>query len=839
MVRTQFQTQVRWIQSDNGLEFQTNSLKDYYADNGILLQTSCVNTLQQNGVAERKHRHLLETARALRFHSGLPVRFWGECVLTATYLINRLPSSVLGNITPFEVLLGRPPTYDHVRTFGCLVYAKNTQHGLDKFADRGRRCVFVGYPLAQKGYRVYDLESRRIYSSRDVFFVENEFPFRASSDEGISSPPAPIITPPVFFEGEHTLDQLAADRELHAADLSDELAATQESQTATQAAPNAPSHVHGHVTDSSPPIMEQPSSGKSTEEPPIRPRRGLRERRPPAKLDIYATELPGGSSHAAATYPIANYVSYDRFTPTHKAYLAAISKLEEPRHFRDAVLHEYWREAMQKEVLSLEANGTWTLEYLPPGKRAIDSKWVYKIKYHPDGTVVRYKARLVAKGFTQQEGIDFHDTFAPVAKLVTVRILIALAVQRGWEMHQLDVNNAFLHGDLQEEVYMKVPLGFQQEGDTRVCRLRKSLYGLRQASRNWYQKFTLALTELGFTASRADHSLFIYRQGDTFVAALIYVDDVVLTGNDSVFISRVKTFLDSRFSIKDLGPLKYFLGIEVARSPEGVVLSQRKYTLDILKDAGVTGARPSRFPMEQNHTLTRPTDQIIPDVRSYRRLVGRLLYLTVTRPDIAYAVNVLSQHVHAPSPDHVAAATRILRYLKTAPGQGLFFPSSGSLTLTAYCDSDWAGCQSTRRSTTGYYIQLGSAPVSWRTKKQRVVARSSVEAEYRAMASTVSEIIWLRHLLTELGAPQMAATPLYCDNQAALHISANPVFHERTKHVEMDCYFVRERVISGDVEPRKIATSSQLTDILTKALGAEQFHFLLSKLGIRDLHATA
>ncbi|CAL1400026.1 unnamed protein product [Linum trigynum] len=494
---------------------------------------------------------------------------------------------------------------------------------------------------------------------------------------------------------------------------------------------------------------------------------------------------------------------------------------------------------MQREITALEDNDTWTLELLPPGKRAIDSKWVYKIKYRPDGTMERYKARLVAKDFTQLEGIDFHDTFAPVAKLVNVRVLLAVAAHKSWPLHQLDVNNAFLHGDFDEEVYMKLPPRFSHAGDQRVCRLRKSLYGLRQASRNWYAKFTSALQEFGFVVSKADPSLFLYERPGTFVVVLIYVDDVVLTGDIPDVISRVKTFLRDRFSIKDLGPLKYFHGIEVARSPEGIVLCQRKYTSHILADSGLGAARPSGFPMEQNHSLTQPHDEQADEVSAYRRLIGRLLYLTITRPHIAYSVNILSQFVHSPSPAHVEAAHRVLRYLKAAPGQGLFLPAASTLELTAYCDADWAGCWSTRRSMTGYYIKLATAPVSWRAKKQRVVSRSYAEAEYRAMASTTSEVLWLRFLLGELRVPQRSPTVLYCDNQAALHISANPVFHERTKHVEMDCYFVRERVASSDIQPRKVHTSSQLADIFTKALGTKQFHFLLSKLGICNLHASA
>ncbi|CAH9115063.1 unnamed protein product [Cuscuta epithymum] len=491
---------------------------------------------------------------------------------------------------------------------------------------------------------------------------------------------------------------------------------------------------------------------------------------------------------------------------------------------------------MQKEITALEENNTWTLVHLPHGKRIVDSKWVYKIKYKPNGDVERYKARLVARGFTQIEGVDFHETFAPVAKLVTVRCMLAVAAKRNWIVHQLDVNNAFLHGDLSEDVYMRIPQGFAKSGDTRVCKLQKSLYGLRQASRNWYHKFTQALQDIGFRQSRADHSLFIFQNGHINTYALIYVDDVLLAGDDISHISTVKNYLDTKFSIKDLGKLKYFLGIEVARSPDGFVLSQRKYTLDILEESGLLAGRPSTFPMEQNLKL-RPDDDSPPvDASSYRRLIGRLLYLTVTRPDIVYAVSQLSQFLNSPRQTHLNAAIRVLRYLKHTPGQGIFLSSTNDLTLKGYCDADWAGCPFTRRSSTGYFITIGGSPVSWRTKKQSVVSRSSAEAEYRAMAVTVSEIVWLRWLLQDLTVNHNSPTPLYCDNQAARHIALNPVFHERTKHVEMDCYFVRERVARNEIQPLFISTSNQVADIFTKALGTDRFQFLRSKLGVRNLH---
>ncbi|XP_076893891.1 uncharacterized protein LOC143546021 [Bidens hawaiensis] len=397
------------------------------------------------------------------------------------------------------------------------------------------------------------------------------------------------------------------------------------------------------------------------------PTRERRERVRSKRLDGYEVNLPPSIDHAlpnstqnsSTVHPIANYISYNKFSNNHKAFLTAISANDDPKTFHQAVQDKNWRDAMKKEIEALESNETWTLEDLPLGKRSIDSKWVYKVKYKPNGDIERYKARLVAKGFTQMEGIDFHDTFAPVAKLVTVCTLLAVAVKRNWVIHQLDVNNAFLHGDLNEEVYMKVPQGFDKGKEKKVCRLRKSLYGLKQASRNWYQKFTSALLEMGFRQCKADHSLFIFNTKETFIAALIYVDDVIVVGNDVTKIKETKIFLNKRFSIKDLGPLKYFLGIEVTRTQDGLALSQRKYTLDILEDSGMLGCRPSAFPMEQNLKLGKRDEGEYVDASQCRRLIGRLLYMQATRPDIAHSVNVLSQFVSDPRQSHMDAATRV------------------------------------------------------------------------------------------------------------------------------------------------------------------------------------
>ncbi|CAL1355334.1 unnamed protein product [Linum trigynum] len=770
MVKTQFGKTVKRIQADNGYEFNNEPLRSYYSREGILLQTSCTDTPQQNGVVERKHHHILDTARALRFQANLPLRFKSECILTAVYLLNRMPATATGK-SPFEILFGKPATYRHLRFFGCLIYYKDTHDHLDKFGERGRAEVFLGYAPTNKGFLVYDLVSRKVLTSHGVQFHESSFPFHHGMQREFHWVPRPVFSAPddeASFSDPHVL---TSEDEIRPSPTIESTTFSPSAESVSPSSSTSPVTARNHSV--APP---SPAEADPTPSPPHL-RRGDRVRVRPKYLDNYITldDHKGSASHSVR-YPLSSYVSYDGFKPTYFAFLAALTGIEEPATFQQAFRDPRWRAAMGKEIQALVQNSTWNLVELPPGKRAISSKWVFKIKFYPDGSIERFKARLVAKGYTQIEGLDFHDTFAPVAKLVIVRCLIAVVVNRGWHLHQLDVNNAFLHGELEEEVYMTIPQGFRAPGDNRVCRLRKSIYGLKQASRNWYQKFTLEMLDFGFRSSPADASLFIYQRRSTFVTALIYVDDVLLAGNDLPFIDRVKQFLDARFSIKDLGPLRYFLGIEIARLSTGFVLHQRKYALDILEDTGVQGSRPSSFPVEQNHQLTKSTDDVLPDPSLYRHLVGLLLYLTITRPDITYAINILSQFVHAPSQMHLDAAFRVLRYIKGSPGQGLFFPIDATLRLTAYCDADWGGSQRTRRSTTGYFITLGSAPISWRTKKQRVVARSSAEAEYRAMASTVREIIWLRWLLQELGVPQSGPTPLHCDNQAALHIANNRSF---------------------------------------------------------------
>lgn len=345
------------------------------------------------------------------------------------------------------------------------------------------------------------------------------------------------------------------------------------------------------------------------------------------------------------------------------------------------------------------------------------------------------------------------------------------------------------------------------------------------------------MIEYGFEQSLCDYSLFTYEKGTVRLHILVYVDDLIITGSCDKATQDFKDYLSACFHMKDLGPLKYFLGIEVARNESGFYLCQRKYALDIIAETGLLGAKPASFPLEQNHHLALSTSPLLCDPTPYRRLLGRLIYLGVTRPDLAFAVHTLAQFMQAPRRDHWLAALRVVRYLKSDPGQGILLRSDNNFQITGWCDSDYATCPLTRRSVTGYFVQLSDSPVSWKTKKQKTVSRSSAEAEYRALAFLVQELIWLKRMLRTLGVRHDQPMLVRCDSKSAIHIATNPVFHERTKHIELDCHFVRDEVLTRNIQLSHVDTQSQLADIFTKPIGRDDFWHFRFKLGIHNLYA--
>ncbi|KAM7506655.1 hypothetical protein LguiA_017108 [Lonicera macranthoides] len=537
---------------------------------------------------------------------------------------------------------------------------------------------------------------------------------------------------------------------------------------------------------------------------------------------------------------MSNHVSYDRLSESNKSFVNQLSYVSIPNSVQEASNDPTWKAAMDEEMRSLKKNGTWNIVELPPGKRLVGCKWVYTVKHKADGTIKRYKARLVAKGYTQTHGIDCLETFAPVAKINTVRVLLSLATNLDWLLQQFDVKNAFLHGDLEEKVYMEFPSGYEVpvEHRNKVCKLKKSLYGLKQSPRAWFGRFTRSMRKFGYKQSNSDHTLFLKRCNGNITALIVYVDDMVVTGNDLQEREALKKYLSREFEMKDLGELKYFLGIEVSRSSKGIFQSQRKYALDLLYETGMSACQPSETPMEEGLKLEIETDQVPVDKGRYQRLVGRLMYLAHTRPDISYALSIVSQFMHNPEEKHMTAVMKIISYLKASPGKGILFTkSSDTLKVEGYTDVDWAGNISDRRSTSGYFTFVGGNLVTWRSKKQNVVARSSAEAEYRGMAMGVQELLWLKFLLTDLGYPPREPMVLYCDNKAACDIAQNPVQHDRTKHVEVDRFFIKEKLEENVVDVPHIRSEDQLANVLTKVVSNRIFFRLISKLGMFDIYA--
>lgn len=396
-----------------------------------------------------------------------------------------------------------------------------------------------------------------------------------------------------------------------------------------------------------------------------------------------------------------------------------------------------------------------------------------------------------------------------MAKLATVRVVISLAAVKNWPLCQLDVNNAFLHGFLDEEVYMIPPAGYTKAKVGEVCKLKKSLYGLKQASRQWNKELSKFLKSIGFNQSMQDYSLFTREAHGEFLVILVYVDDMMLPGTSISQIEEVKVALDKAFAIKDLRQLNYFLGIEVTRNVKGIFLSQKKYINDILNDCNMLDCIAAPAPLSVGLKLSIDDGDLIEDADVYRRLVGRLLYLGITRPDLSYAVQHLSQFMHTPRVPHLRAAMHVVRYLKGTVDQGLFYSAASELKISAYSDSDWSGCQFSSRSLSAYAVFLGSNLVSWKTKKQTTVSKSSTEAEYRSMSSAASELVWLFGLLEDLKIAVDLPISLYCDNKSAEHLAQNPMFHEKTKHLKRDMHYIREQVESGFIQTFHVSSQGR------------------------------
>ncbi|GJT41272.1 ribonuclease H-like domain, reverse transcriptase, RNA-dependent DNA polymerase [Tanacetum coccineum] len=489
---------------------------------------------------------------------------------------------------------------------------------------------------------------------------------------------------------------------------------------------------------------------------------------------------------------------------------------DEPKNYKEASSDQKWIEAMKVELDSINRNNTWELTTLPKGHKAIGLKWVFKTKKDANGNIIKHKARLVAKGYIQQHGIDFEEVFAPVARMETIRLLLAIAANNKWEVHHLDVKSAFLHGDLKEEVYVTQPEGFVKRQDNgKVYRLIKALYGLRQAPRAWNIKLDNTLKSLDFKKCALEQAIYTKTSKDSTLLIGVYVDDLIITGTPKKEIDKFKAQME-----------------EI----EGdISIRQSAYAIKILKEAGMIDCNETLIPMDPGTRLTKITEGTMVNSTEYRSLIGCLRYLLHTRPDLSYSVGLLSRFMQEPREQHMKAIRQVLRYVKGTKDYGITYKHNGGNKIYGYNDSSYGVNTQEGKGTTGIIFYYGESPISWSTQKQASVALSSCESEFIAATAAATQVLWLKRLLSKLTHSQEEKVTIQVDNKSAIALMKNPVFHERSKHIDTKYHFIRECVEKEDIQVEFINGEYQKANILTKAASKIKFLTMRQLIGLKDL----
>ena len=786
---------IKVLRTDNGLEFCNDEFNQFCLDHGIDRHRTVRMTPQQNGVAERMNRTLLEKARCMLLSSGLPKGFWGEAIMTAAYLINRCPSRAINLKTPEEQWSGKVPNLSHLKVFGCTAFVHQS---IGKLEPRSSKCIFLGYPHGVKGYRVWD-KSRggfKVIISRDIIFNENEFPCKTNMDAGHRNQKE--MTKDAGLEKESVqVEQIMEEHDDNRTERGDQ----------SQVEP---------IQEISEEEYEQPERTR-LEDYMLTRDRPRREPKPVNKLSLNIWE------------DIIAYAFYTAMETCRK----------EPENYEEALKSSQagkWITAMNEEMASLMKNKTWELVPRPKNNSVISNKWLYKLKDEEiNGEKVRYKARLVAKGFTQREGVDFNEIFSPVVKYKTIRIMLSIVVQFDMELEQMDVKTAFLHGELEEVIYMEQPRGYEQGSpEGTVCKLKKALYGLKQAPRQWNKKFDSFMMKQGFQKSL--HDTCLYYKGSKIEDSeylLLYVDDMLLISKSKTRIENLKRILNSEFDMKDLGTAKKILGMELKRNRNQgtITISQKGYIDKVLNRFAMKEAKSTKQPMTTQHQISsKQCPETVKEKQEMKKVpydaaVGSIIYLMVcSRPDLAHSISCLSRYMANPGKEHWQAMKWLMRYLIGTSKEGLIYKRQNEeISIEGFSDSDYAGDKDTRRSTSAYQFLVCGNCVSWKTQLQTVVALSTTEAEFMAATDAIKECLWIQGLLKELKIFEGTAE-INLDSQSAIHLCKNPMYHDRTKHIDIKYFFIREKVTQEVVRIEKVHTDDNPADMGTKVVTLGKFN---------------
>lgn len=646
--------------------------------------------------------------------------------------------------------------------------------------------VFVGY--SPNGYRIWDPKRKRIVVARDVIFVEEKTDKADPPGERTACSGSDLLRVPV-----DTATTQCSDGEKSEAGDNEEGVA---------------------VEDDSFDSCEDDSVREESEPEPQGSMRPVRNRSAPAWHDDYEFDMTGFALNATS------------FVEDLPCSVAEMRKRDDwPK----------WETAIREEINALKRNHTWDLVELPAGRKPISCKWVFKIKRNDDGSEGQYKARLVARGFTQRQGFDYSETYSPTARLDTLRTVLAVANHERMCIHQMDVKSAFLNGSITEEIFMTQPEGFD-EGNGLVCRLNRSLYGLKQASRAWNERFHVFVEKLGFRRSTSDKCLYIRESGGQRLFLIIYVDDVLLVGHKLKEILVVKKCFSNEFEMKDIGEVNCFLGMKIERNVQQRVLrvSQRAFLERLLQRFNMSDCKPVSTPIENRLRLQRG-DESKRTNKPYRELVGCLVYVTLTtRPDLSAAVNYYSQFQSCPTDEHWGHLKRVLRYIRGTLDLGIQFEGDDNAPIIeAYSDADWGNDTTDRRSLTGYVFRVYGCTTSWITRKQSTVSLSSTEAELIALCMTVCHGIWVVRLLEDLGIKLQGPVIYHEDNQSAIRVVEEERDTGRLKHIDIKFRFVRDHIQRGLIQMKYVPTNLQPADIMTKGLPAKLFLQHRTALGMR------
>jgi hypothetical protein len=824
-IKTHKGNPIKWARMDRGGEFMSKEFIKHHGEQGTQRELTVHDSPPQNGVSERGMRTRAEATRALLLASGLPRNLWAEAMSHSVWLQNRSPTRALNGKTPYEMINGKKPYLGGIQEFGVAAYVKDLKAGkLDPRAQKGR---FVGYDSESKGFRIYWPEKRSISIERNVIF---------NPDDLLTEGDSVIVQDNVLNEGESAkVIQNETDRpndgdikidENHEISENLEIPSAKPVNIAQEHAPDPPS------ASSEPP--KRTRRAEIPAEPEPNTGRGFRVRPKPGTYARMQKGLEPAHANTVVVDDLGNDLGEFAFVASMGNEPTSLDEALSGAHAKE------WQAAWDKEMSRLEAACTWELTLPPAGVSVIPCTEVFKEKTGPDGEITERRLRIVAGGHKQKKGVNYDETFSSAAKMPTVRVMLADAAQRDWEIHQIDIKSAYLNAPLDEVVYMHPPKRYLKPGqEGMVCRLLKCLYGLKQAGRGWHKEMSSAFEQIGFSKSGVDHSLFVRRSNNEQTSIAVATDDMAIAASSVDAVQRFKHEISEFFDITDGGEITWFLNFEIRRdrASRTISINQRSYIDAMANKFGQQNSKPVYLPMLPGEVFSKDQCPVTPSQHfamrniPYAEGIGHVLWpVMVTRPDALCAVGILAQFVQNPGMVHWNALMRVISYLNTTKDYWLTF-GHGANQLEGYSDADW-GSQSHRHSISGYVFRMGDGAVTWSSKKQSIVALSSTEAEYVAQTHAAKELLWLRTIIGELNLPFETPTTLHCDNQGAIALAKDNKFHARTKHIDIRYHFIREAVEDGSINMQYIPTNDNIADIFTKPLAKAKFERFVEMLGL-------